>query len=805
MRTRAVLLGIVVSWWLVAAAAAAAAAAAPAPAQSAEAAEADEQPVCLAARALTESGRPQQAIALLDATATGTECTTGRRRAVERADRGSAALARALALRTEAEAATADGDDAGARQAWRSAGRLAEAAVGQDAELDAAAGLVDESAAAVEALPDGQGPAFSASRMTALEKRWTDFVDGQLSPAAAVGAVMLAVVAALLVLSRLYVLLPISTQVTSRRWRRVLWFFGLGAAATCAWIVTVSLPGQAAEAADTRAWVLAAVAAGAVAVLCIGTALATRMRMSISAGEDEARTTRIVAHLRAMGAEPPKGVEVPLGADVEALEGTAIIKSVEGWLAPLVRLASSVTGVTPWHVTVTSHEGHSAVVMTRNGRGFKSTVLTHRPLGKTGPEVDSDKLVAAFVLTALAEAYSEHDFRGLAGATDPTSLGLLYVAQTNPQLTGNEKRQLLRRAVAFEPQNIVAQIALQHALHRTATDAEEVARYLAWLDRTGDELAQRDLPQLELRLRYTALAVAMNAAALQDACDESRPHRPVPATISRQHAEKLAEVLKVMPSDDAVARRLLSAARPLFGWLAMPELTLSTQPSFRALLRRKPEPVPFSTETVDSAFNRACTLTRPANLPDGSTGTQPDEAKMYEALQDLVLDAATRRQLVSDPFLVGIAATAGFRERCGVQPRTDPLGVPPLDQYAATLRAVGLTTPQLIVGTSDTSLAWCLGVDRAVVNHLKDQSRVLASLSTSLVVRSVEVAFALREAGAVSPSSLAELEQQPGDVARIVNEAFRRRGMPDLTVEEHEGLETWLAGLRETASSPPSS
>ena len=95
---------------------------------------------------------------------------------------------------------------------------------------------------------------------------------------------------------------------------------------------------------------------------------------------------------------------------------------------------------------------------------------------------------------------------------------------------------------------------MKHEQYRHVTSHEELHTYLDWL-RTfvgGDPLAHQgslleQYPDLDLRVRYTALAVALNhLSVLDDGCDAAEARRD----LSHWGLSVLARLHKPLPADE---------------------------------------------------------------------------------------------------------------------------------------------------------------------------------------------------------------------------------------------------------------
>ena len=259
------------------------------------------------------------------------------------------------------------------------------------------------------------------------------------------------------------------------------------------------------------------------------TAVATRLRVTVEVtgadGADEAARTRVVAFVRELGAERPRGLETPLGADVDVLQGGVLGDLPTGKIATaVVGGVRALLGTTPWRVHVAAaSDDRLSVVVTRNGRAAGSAVVDRHVLLQLVPDgtapllgtIDLHRGAAAVVVTTLSR---HHDgFEGLCGTTSWRSLALHYVATTDLR-TDDARRPLLAAAAELDPSSDLVQFALMHATLRESRDAGELEAYVAWLTEFASPV---DEPRpgyeaLQLRALYVRAAIAINHAFAVD-------------------------------------------------------------------------------------------------------------------------------------------------------------------------------------------------------------------------------------------------------------------------------------------------
>ena len=271
-----------------------------------------------------------------------------------------------------------------------------------------------------------------------------------------------------------------------------------------------------------------------VGVLLTGQWMATRLRLEVRVSDAKgeakpAEVGHIIALLSELGAEKPRGLEVPRGADAMGLNDAFAILSENKILKTIQGIIAGFLGTIPWRVTVdVKDEEHIAVAVMRNGHAIGSTTIAQTyPIlrvkkdvpgqGHKDPEYhkfDPNRMIASFILTAMAAEHSTlRD--GLAGATEWRSVGLHSIAMADVDDKDNEGRAaVLGRALSYDPGNRSAGLAFQHALHRESTNATQLNSYRKWLN---DYSMLPDIPNtLRLRARYTQLIVATNCLFADD-------------------------------------------------------------------------------------------------------------------------------------------------------------------------------------------------------------------------------------------------------------------------------------------------
>ncbi|MET7135496.1 hypothetical protein MT994_15430 [Cellulosimicrobium sp. MI9406] len=578
-------------------------------------------------------------------------------------------------------------------------------------------------------------------------------------------------------------------------------------------------------------------AAGAVVaalgVLLVATVLATRLRLTIevTSGRSGDRTTshegtggaRLVALLGELGAEPPRGLEVPRGTDISALSGSALSELPQGaFVKAVVSLAQGVVGSVPWRVTVEERDAdHLAVVVTRNGRAAGSAALDRAGLLRFDPDdpasaaaaaqVDLYRAAAAVVLLTLARHHA--GFEGLCGATSWRSLALQYVAQSDLTDAPDRERELLARAVDVDPRNDLAQVALAHAEGRHHTLREDLDAYGRWLDRFVTRSEGRSgYRSLRLRAQYSRAATTVNAcfAPGRDGDDPAGRLDATAVDAVRALLEALA-VERAAGREDALVVRLQDAVDSLYlqaevaaralepvapqrvptapgtepGERAEPSETAETprerlRRAYRAALARDPEGADAPSPTTPTGeYNLACTYAV-RTTPLGAA----DALRTTDHLRRAVVLADLRTWLHDDPMLAAYRERPEYAAEFGQDP-LDLLAVAPFARYAPALRAWGLTTEQRIVAVSPPDLAALLGTTPEEAARVRAAAHLAADLPALPGRCDVLDVLLAHDVGALPQEGL------PDDVARAVRSRVVRLR---LTPSERDRLRTALAG-----------
>lgn len=701
-----------------------------------------DSPRCAIAAALIDEAQPRAAADLVDKVrASTTDSAACEAEAIEAA---AAIQSAATHLRLAREAL----DD----ERWQDAKRMAGQALAADATLTAAGAIIDS---ADDELTEETGAEFLASRAAA----WTAWLKDTGKHLGTIVSGWFLVAAVIVLAARVLLLFAWPDRV--QRWTRGPWarsplVAGLALLGISLY-VSQRLPALL-EAPLARAGmsVWLPLTLTLVAVLLVAAWLYQRQRVIIqcfSGGDDAKSDTAaadIVTHLRQLGASAPRGLELPIGADVAELKASNITEGrLPTWIGGLISLIQDALSVTPWRVRVDSGDKDvTTVIVSRHGRTVDSTRIQHRPLTKDGPVIDPDLLVAAFVLLVLSRAYG--GFRGLGGATSWESVGLQYAGAREPDPA--KKLQLLAKACDLDIGNLTAQYSLRMEKYRNSTDPGDLERASRWMQRLAGELSSSDphdtsWQPLAARAIYASMVFDRNRYAASG----GDPAQLAPGILDLKR--ELARLL------DAIEE----SAPQLHAQLAEANQILSISPPVttdKVLLARTPR----------ASYTLACTAAR-----GGDTAL---------ALRLLDIAYANPRQKTwarQDPELSGLVRTAEYRRRF---PETPPefLTSRPLAPYSTGLSDGGWDSPRALSTAVASKVAAALGTTTENARDLIGWGRLAAGLPSDLSDLSAVIVDACVSAG-LPPSG-----PPPPSLANDLVKTCQRKGY-DL---DTDALERWL-------------
>ncbi len=726
-------------------------------AASAQGLPAPDSPVCKVAAGLLERDHPDDALAVIEAARKDGDlpaiCSEEEKDAAHKA-KVAFGLLNVAEEKADAAAKLTSTDKQVVSAAWKSVLDAATAVLAVDAENAAAIAIRDDAKPKVDAPPTDHNV---VTRLETDESEWKKFKESVVDPASTLVLAGLAIALAIAVAARLLLL------VWPRRWPRldratIGWTAVLG---TIGVLVSAASPWWLSSDGTTFSWTIACYLISAVAWAVV---LGSRMRLTVEArnaegDDDPAAATQIIAMLRELGGEPPAGLEVPQGTDVEILNGKAITDVKNGWLAAALTAVQAILGVTPWRVVVDSREGGEAyAVMTRNGKSAGSAVILSKPLGLDGPEVDPLKMAAAFVLMTLSQGYRS-GFDGLSGAQDWRGVGWQYAA-TSEARDQDARIQLLIAAVDADPQNLPAQVAFRYLRDRSIEDPRRQKSYASWLVARAETLntASDQTRYLRIRLLHTATAVTLNRAIALD------PELQVSAfAVARDRARILLEAVLALPKHDVFRASMLPVAEVLDA------------------IARNAEPPPGVTAGLGSTtldYDLACHYARRG---------RPREA--LDRLASVMTVEVGRAEVSNDPFLKELAASDEFLTRYPGEPRTNLLEIEPYKSSADALKAAGITTIDDLSAPSLSLADLASDLDNVLLaRRLRGLAAIAQLAPKALSGQRLEVLEALAAEGVAAP---ADVPAAVDDLVATVLLALRKRAIL-LTPAEQRGLREWL-------------
>lgn len=691
---------------------------------------------------------------------------------------------------------------------------------------------------------------------------WDRFVKNLATPLSGAGLALLGLIVFFLVIGRLLAFVPKMPffKITSAL-RAVLLFSGLGLILGGSyWTVSV-LAALKAESLDAGAiWTLAGVClvpfAGAV---CLAIYLSSRLRISLEVrGPDgsanAADTAHVAALLHELGAAPPRGIEVPQGTDVSALGDSALTIALGNKvLAAAQKILTSIFGVTPWNVVVSpANENSITVAMTRNSWAVGAATIDRTALGLQGkaaggavpagkgaqakpvPGAGSElhKMAAAFVLVTLASKH--HGFEGLCGATDWRSLGFHDIATTEEWAAGDHGRTLLGKAVDLDPENMLAEIALQNRMFRRATDSTTFKKYADWLSLKAKAI-RKDMDAgtksaagytcLLYRIEMTFLSAVLNLPVT----DEFKTLRSQARALAHDLLISLEPGRRVLvPGPLAHGMRLHAtlAYHDLFGAgsgvasgaEAAAGATAWTRISTPSTGKPLPHFVTWYNEACASlapgtAYATACSIARKGGLAS--------EAEVREKLEYAFTLPGLKVWARQDPELKDLRSSPAFLQFLGVTARQDFWKLEPLAPYEKQLREAGILRPgdllEPAVGPHDIRVylqlsPYAFGRLLRLASLVRRAQLVpYGSESWRIYPFRVEVVGALLEAGIESPEDIEDswIDDEASDTAGPHNPrgfiAELRKGIQQriMIAPEPEPLKAWLRELKKTPARVP--
>lgn len=518
-----------------------------------------------------------------------------------------------------------------------------------------------------------------------------------------------------------------------------------------------------------------AILAGLVGVALTAWWLASRLRLEVKVTQEDDKEQRaeaalVAALLYELGAEKPRGLEVPRGADTTALAG-ALTDLPENVFGKIIRyLVNTVTGTTPWVAHIEGDTDSRTVSISRNGRPVDSAVIDRHTFavispnsvaaepnsvaveeGGVDPFADAAlRMASAFILVTLAKYHPSIQL-GLAGATNWRSVGLQYVATNLFQgdINKTKRTETLAHAVQLDPENIPAQLALRHTTDRKSDNARVLIEYRNWLRERENALIAGGLTRSAVLLRacYTRTAIATNAVFATGGTDIEPTYRRV------REARKAFRTLEKLVKE----LRQNSELKPLIARVDDSSIGLR---KLLALGREHPLlPVGlYEGEAADTSMTGS--ITSAAKSPTGIYDSACYFASKHSwnlLRQDLVLELTPDMTLSDDRKAVGLLRRASadpeisswmqddpqlrefrlrgpFRTNFLIEPRSDFFALEPIRSHAKALRSAGYVNFELLAAANaeDNPLALVVPADAAVRRAITSIAYLLSTVPLEL-------------------------------------------------------------------------
>ncbi|KAA1397851.1 hypothetical protein [Aeromicrobium ginsengisoli] len=723
-------------------------------------------PRCATALALVDQGKPQTAAALVD---------TIRKDAKDRTlctDAETAAVAAINAARgiVRSSERRADGlNDPPSKSdeaAWKQIKQDAQKAQASDSENPDGAALEKRATSALDTIDPDDWWTVLLER----GKAWKDLAKDHADEWAGLVGAAIGAVALILLAARLLLLLPLSTRFPPRRvlplpsWTRFprlrirKWWgrpetaaaltIPVAAAVTAGW-----LPSWLDAGAKLRTGVLAVLVLASVFFAWCW--LYHRQRVVIEMLDkgkpSPAGATAVVAHLRRLGASPPRGLEIPLGADAQTLAASNI--TAGGLAGKFVKQLQTALAVTPWRIRVDrASDSEVQIIISRHGRVVASEVLLPQP-AVAGIKLDHEKLAAAYVLTTVLEALK--NFSGMAGAKDWLSVGLHYDATTGDH-TRADKITLLSRAVTVDPDNWAAQMTYRFTLDSTSDEQDTLWALVTWLYDAADAQEAGDTA-LKLRMLYASYATRLNWNI------RHLPRGTGPSPTAKEIQDKFEATVAKADLDDLFKERIEAAAEAMFDPRSFEKTSLRLDPQ--------------------TAYARACHAAQSENADD--------QAKAVELLR--FAGPRFQAQVGDDVSLRSFVTTRTYLDEFGADPRSDVTELVPYSTAKDRLTLAGLTVPEALTSLTQRDLANTARISKSAATAWLLRAQVPLRVPSSLYEFRLEVSDVLAGHGVVSPASLERLRADAGRTkAASADVIASLKTMKGYTVAHEAAVEAWL-------------
>lgn len=676
---------------------------------------------------------------------------------------------------------------------------------------------------ALEMIGNTKSQDAQRSRAQELQDGGPKWLPNWLAPLGKYLVPFMAVIVILLVLTRIF------TQVRWMSQLRLGWWHNKARGAVCAMGIVFLLGGayvlvaKYSDVDDTYTegpdvwayfWHFFFALAGAAFVAVVGAGilaaiLASRMRVSILVRDHEGTpndlsTGRVVAYLTELAGTPPQGLQIPSASDVTALsDGVLVELSGNKVLATIQKLMQVVLAVVPWTVVVDeSSDGSLTVAMKLNGWGVASVAVTRKALHLEGTSQDMSttsepdllKMAAAIVVANLASYH--RGFEGLCGASEWRSIGLQYIATTDFGHDPENAQPILAYAVEWDPQNLLAELALQYNRYRTSDNKAELLAYVEWIQ-TG---ISKCMEQVNVKNNDHGDDQSHKAIA-----HPKRGHRDLYRRLLLNHVVAALNLrdIKVLPNDDVIVRE--TAARNNARLLMQDLHDERPEPgNFREIMRPVAaiayRDLTHDATTYRSWFKIADTSLAPWSSYNLACHLALRGPILYaDRIERLLVGAFMRPELMvwakKDPSFLVLHEFDWFQKITGATPR-EIWDIEPFKSHKGKLEAIGLKNPSQLVSIGSWRLQEYLQVDLLQAERMIRLARLAkqvkiaapASQVTALDDFYVEFTVSLIELGIEDKEDIVNKVPGPSVIAKAIEGQC-------LVKIQHADIRTWLYAL----------
>jgi tetratricopeptide (TPR) repeat protein len=428
-----------------------------------------------------------------------------------------------------------------------------------------------------------------ASRVSKAQSWWTDFVADTLTPLGQLALWLLAavvVVYLLVLLTKVAARLPWPLRKDPQTRKNLLFVAVVVPLAVLVLVLQLVLVTfLLASLTTTTPWLIVIAVLGILAGMALASwYLRLRIRLQLEVFDEKGTADADAAaylawRLRALGSEPPRGIQQTRQTDVTALDATALsILPGGGFFAPLIRLLmASIPGST-WHAVVHLIDSDRvSVSIERHQRSVRMVVADRKELLFPGTKADDTAdlgrrglltIAAAMILRTLAEHHDELEV-GLAGAKRWESIaGQVLAGELSPVTKPQLRHAMLARAVDVDADNFAARLAYLRATQGEASDHDGQRTFAQTMDDMYNKIAGRGRgwEALQLRVLYNRAAAWFNAYLFSRA--DNKPEASEEWKSAAERSRHLMESLSgPKPLPEWKLTELWRAMKPWAGWL----------------------------------------------------------------------------------------------------------------------------------------------------------------------------------------------------------------------------------------------